>query len=331
MVTWVIPVPSAPGRCRNRARSPSRSFPDFAAAGREDGVVRPGRQVQLLVLEIEALGVAVVELLDLRDVLPGQLARATLSLGVRPAAGRCTTAISTIATSRRQFLMTISSSDAGCARRRLAGAPSSRRTIRTTRVECLHETGGRHHCAGAWHRRVVMLWFCACWNDGAAGCGLVSAASPRCSRLAAAAPASVRGAGGESRGSGDWVAPRTPDGQPDLQGVWTNATMTPLERPADLAGKAFFSEAEAAALERAARERREQGVRAGRRPDRAPAAGHQFRRLQRSHLVRHAIDRTDTPDFDGRGSAERPSPVAAGSGGQAQLPGCQPHRLPTRT
>jgi hypothetical protein len=27
-------------------------------------------------------------------------------------------------------------------------------------------------------------------------------------------------------------APRTPDGVPDLQGVWTNATATPLERPA---------------------------------------------------------------------------------------------------
>ena len=26
-------------------------------------------------------------------------------------------------------------------------------------------------------------------------------------------------------------APRTPDGQPDLQGVWTNATVTPLQRP----------------------------------------------------------------------------------------------------
>src|ERR1700760_3204234 len=24
--------------------------------------------------------------------------------------------------------------------------------------------------------------------------------------------------------------PRTPDGQPDLQGYWTNATLTPLER-----------------------------------------------------------------------------------------------------
>ncbi len=67
----------------------------------------------------------------------------------------------------------------------------------------------------------------------------------------------------ESRASGDWVAPRTPDGQPDIQGVWTNATMTPLERPGDLAGKAFFSESEAAALERAAREQRERAFAPG--------------------------------------------------------------------
>ena len=47
-----------------------------------------------------------------------------------------------------------------------------------------------------------------------------------------------------------WVAPRTPDGQPDLQGTWTNTTITPLERPADLAGKAFFTEQEAAEYEK---------------------------------------------------------------------------------
>jgi hypothetical protein len=28
-----------------------------------------------------------------------------------------------------------------------------------------------------------------------------------------------------------WVVPRTPDGHPDLQGNWTNATLTPIERP----------------------------------------------------------------------------------------------------
>jgi len=43
--------------------------------------------------------------------------------------------------------------------------------------------------------------------------------------------------------------PRTPDGHPDLQGTWTNATVTPLERPDALAGKATLSDAEARVLE----------------------------------------------------------------------------------
>ncbi len=44
-------------------------------------------------------------------------------------------------------------------------------------------------------------------------------------------------------------APRTPDGQPDLTGYWTNATYTPLERPAEFAGKEFFTPEEAQAYE----------------------------------------------------------------------------------
>src|SRR4051812_2897774 len=47
-------------------------------------------------------------------------------------------------------------------------------------------------------------------------------------------------------------APRTPDGHPDLQGTWTNGTLTPFERPVGLENKAFISDEEAAALERAA-------------------------------------------------------------------------------
>jgi len=47
-----------------------------------------------------------------------------------------------------------------------------------------------------------------------------------------------------------WSPPRTPEGHPDLQGVWTNSTLTPLERPRELGAKAAFTEEEARAWER---------------------------------------------------------------------------------
>jgi len=55
-----------------------------------------------------------------------------------------------------------------------------------------------------------------------------------------------------------YVAPRTPDGQPDLQGFWTNATYTPLERPKGVT-KEFFSPEEALeVMKKAALEENEQ-------------------------------------------------------------------------
>src|SRR5262249_8744578 len=55
--------------------------------------------------------------------------------------------------------------------------------------------------------------------------------------------------------------PRTSDGRPDFQGIWTNATLTPFERPREFAGKEFFTEQEgaqftAATLDRTNRDRR---------------------------------------------------------------------------
>ncbi len=48
-----------------------------------------------------------------------------------------------------------------------------------------------------------------------------------------------------------YVAPRTVDGQPDLQGVWANISTTPLQRPAEFADRASLTDEEFAA--RAAR------------------------------------------------------------------------------
>ena len=44
-------------------------------------------------------------------------------------------------------------------------------------------------------------------------------------------------------------APRTPWGTPDLNGVWDFRTLTPFERPEELADQAFFTEEEAAQYE----------------------------------------------------------------------------------
>lgn len=67
-----------------------------------------------------------------------------------------------------------------------------------------------------------------------------------------------------SKTSSTWTPMRTPDGQPDLQGIWTNATLTPFERAAELGKKATITEQEAAAIEKRA---------SANRVDRQPNAG----------------------------------------------------------
>ena len=48
------------------------------------------------------------------------------------------------------------------------------------------------------------------------------------------------------------TSPRTPWGDPDLQGIWNNNTLTPLERPPALADTEFLTAEAAAAIEREA-------------------------------------------------------------------------------
>ena len=42
------------------------------------------------------------------------------------------------------------------------------------------------------------------------------------------------------------AVPHTPDGRPDFEGIWTSASVVPLERPAELNGKEFYTPEEAA-------------------------------------------------------------------------------------
>jgi hypothetical protein len=49
-----------------------------------------------------------------------------------------------------------------------------------------------------------------------------------------------------------WTPPLTPEGQPDLQGVWLNNSATPFERPTALEGKLLLTDDEVAELQRRA-------------------------------------------------------------------------------
>ena len=58
-----------------------------------------------------------------------------------------------------------------------------------------------------------------------------------------------------AQSTGTTVSPRTPWGAPDLQGVWDFRSITPFERPEELADKEFLTEEEAANIEKEAIDR----------------------------------------------------------------------------
>ena len=65
-----------------------------------------------------------------------------------------------------------------------------------------------------------------------------------------AAIAILATAGAAAAADSQYQAPRTPWGVPDLQGTWTNASLTSLERDDMFKGKATLNDAEAAQFER---------------------------------------------------------------------------------
>ncbi len=71
-------------------------------------------------------------------------------------------------------------------------------------------------------------------------------------------------------GAASQDAARTPWGDPDLQGIYTNKTITPLERPEELADKEFLTNEEVATQEQARLDRNDQLLHA---PPRRTVAG----------------------------------------------------------
>ena len=80
--------------------------------------------------------------------------------------------------------------------------------------------------------------------------GLVTVATMSLAQVAAAGQTPPPGTRA-SQPAKPYAPPRTPDGQPDIQGFWTNSTYTPLQRPKGVT-KAFYTPAEAIEAEKRA-------------------------------------------------------------------------------
>ena len=93
--------------------------------------------------------------------------------------------------------------------------------------------------------------------------------------------------------------PKTPWGEPDLQGTWTNETITPFERPADMAGQAVSHRG------RGRGRREEHGRRSAPSADEAPVPAGRRGQLQPVLVRLGNQGRRDAADVTGRRSAGR--------------------------
>jgi len=66
----------------------------------------------------------------------------------------------------------------------------------------------------------------------------------------AAAVAAAVSAAAQQPAAGGWVQPKTPWGDPDLQGVWRYEASVPLERPAQFQGRAALTDEEVAKIQK---------------------------------------------------------------------------------
>jgi hypothetical protein len=158
-----------------------------------------------------------------------------------------------------------------------------------------------------------------------AACAVAQSPAPAAAEKKAATP--MAGKAAPAAKSKTWTVPRLPDGHPDLQGIWTNATLTPLQRAPQFANKPTLTEEEAAKAEAAAKGIYEDKRSANAEQDRDHAynslffdRGSDFARVDgqiRTSLIIDPPDGHLPPRVDGRGGMVRGGRRGGATGGTA--------------